>query len=528
MVQQNQSTGQPGDSRAAPARCELHPELDGEVAYAERQGGACSVARPGAPTLAPPVVMMGVPFDPVDSAETIEVIEAMIASRRPHQIATANTDFLAIAHADPELHRVLTACDLVVCDGMPLVWFARLLGHRLPERVAGSELVPLLLEMAAARGHRVFILGGADDSLAAAVENITERWPALQLAGVYSPPFAPLGEMDHDGICRRIKGAGADLLLVAFGCPKQEKWIAQNLKAAGVPVAIGVGATIDFLAGRVRQAPKWMRACSLEWIWRMMQEPTRLISRYLNDIVVVGPGLLRQLWVLRRWGRLRRVDGGIGAAESADADEAGGQPPDPDCFVITLRLCFDARWERDERFGDSFEGSSSRWLFLNAAGVRSVDSAAAGRLVRLAALAKRRGGDVVFIAATPQLNEAMKAMRLGGHFVFAGNIGEARKLTGGAGGAQGVCLTWPSEISRLTEASLSEQVVGHLQGAAKPTCISIDLAAVRFIDRPGMEMMLRVKEESRVCRTAFRFANPSVQLVGALRSAQLDDSILEV
>ena len=141
--------------------------------------------------LPPPIVMMGVPFDQVDSKQTISLVDEMIQSRRPHQLATANVDFLALADADPELHRVLTHADLVVCDGMPLVWMSRLLGGPLPQRVAGSELVPLLLESAEAKGHRVFFLGGSEDSLKAAEGNIRQRWPALTIA--HTPPPSEQG-----------------------------------------------------------------------------------------------------------------------------------------------------------------------------------------------------------------------------------------------------------------------------------------------------------------------------------------------
>src|SRR5581483_6098581 len=133
-------------------------------------------------------------------------------------------------------------------------------------RVAGSDLVPLLLKVAAEKGYRAYFLGGAPESTQRAVERLQRQFPELQIAGHYSPKFAPLLEMDHDDICRRVREARADFLFVAFGCPKQEKWIAMHYRSLGVPVVVGVGATIDFLAGTVKRAPRWMQEAGLEWV----------------------------------------------------------------------------------------------------------------------------------------------------------------------------------------------------------------------------------------------------------------------
>ncbi|MFN9026467.1 MAG: WecB/TagA/CpsF family glycosyltransferase, partial [Akkermansiaceae bacterium] len=142
----------------------------------------------------------------------MEIIGEMIASRTPHLLATANVDFLAQVQSDDILRRILVDADLIVCDGTPLIWMSRLLGDPLPERIAGSDLVPLLLDFAQKKGHRVFFLGGRDEVVAVAEEKIRERWPDLQIAGMYSPPFAPMDRMDHAGICRRIREANADML----------------------------------------------------------------------------------------------------------------------------------------------------------------------------------------------------------------------------------------------------------------------------------------------------------------------------
>src|SRR5436190_21210484 len=170
---------------------------------------------------APPVAILGVPFDIVTIGETIQIIEEMVASRRPHYLATANVDFLVQAMHDVELRRILFDADLVLCDGTPLVWASKLLGNPLPERVAGSDIVPLLIKVAAEKGYRPFFLGATPDAIETAVQKVQKQYPNLKIAGYYSPPFNRLLEMDHEEIRRRIVQAAPDMLFVGFGCPKQ-------------------------------------------------------------------------------------------------------------------------------------------------------------------------------------------------------------------------------------------------------------------------------------------------------------------
>ena len=159
--------------------------------------------------------------------------------------------------------------------------------------------MPLLIEVAARKKYRLFFLGATPDSASQAVAKLQAQFPELIIAGHYSPPFNKLLEMDHDEIKRRISEAKPDLLLVSFGCPKQEKWIAMHYRALGVPVAAGVGATIDFLAGHVKRAPVWMQRSGTEWIFRVAQEPRRLFRRYLKDLCVFGWSILAQWWQLQ-------------------------------------------------------------------------------------------------------------------------------------------------------------------------------------------------------------------------------------
>jgi len=245
----------------------------------------------------PPIAILGVPIDNVTTAEAVLAIEQMVASRRPHYLVTANVDFLVQSQSDLELRHILADAHLVLCDGTPVMWASRLLGNRLPERVAGADLVPALLRIAADKKQRVFFLGATPESAEKAVFRLERELPSLVIAGHYSPPFSALQDMDHEEIKRRIREAQPDFLFVAFGCPKAEKWIAMHYRELGVPVVAGVGATIDFLAGRVKRAPRWMQRAGMEWLFRLIQEPGRLWRRYARDFWVFGWRILAQ-WAL--------------------------------------------------------------------------------------------------------------------------------------------------------------------------------------------------------------------------------------
>ncbi len=242
-----------------------------------------------------PVNLLGVPFDNLAFNETLDHIEEMISSRQPHYVATANVDFVVRARRDPRFRRALLGSHLILCDGTPLIWTSRIFGTPLPERVAGSDLVPELVKLAAQKNYRLFFLGTTPEACAQAAANVRKQFPEI-VVDYFSPPFRPLHEMDNDEIAKRIRAAQPDIVFVAFGSPKAEKWMSANYRSLGVPVMIGVGATIDFLAGHVKRAPVWMRRGGLEWIFRLLQEPRRLFKRYMIDLWHFGIALLVELW----------------------------------------------------------------------------------------------------------------------------------------------------------------------------------------------------------------------------------------
>ena len=205
------------------------------------------------------VAVMGLPLANVTEEEAIDEIEKLVLSGGTHQVATANLDFWLNSLHDVNLHRIIAGCSLVLPDGMPLVWISRLLGKPLKQRVSGADLVPMLAALSARKGYRIYLLGGKPGVGARAAEVMQERFPGVNIVGHHAPALADLERMDHGDTLERIRAAKPDILLVAFGNPKQEKWIRMHSKRLSVPVSIGIGGSMDMLIGDVKRAPRWMQ-----------------------------------------------------------------------------------------------------------------------------------------------------------------------------------------------------------------------------------------------------------------------------
>lgn len=216
--------------------------------------------------------VLGVRVDCVTTAQTIALMDEMIASRRPHQAVTVNPEFVMRAQRDATFRVVLEEADLALPDGQGILWAARRLGRPLPERVTGSDTTPLLAQLCAQRGYRPFLLGAAPGVAERAAQALIRANPALQVAGTYAGSPAPAEE---DEIVERILTARPDVLLVAYGAPAQDVWIHRNLQRLGVPLCMGVGGTLDFIAGVTPRAPLWMRQRGLEWLYRLLRQPRR-------------------------------------------------------------------------------------------------------------------------------------------------------------------------------------------------------------------------------------------------------------
>jgi len=226
--------------------------------------------------------VLGVGISPVQIPDVIAQMESWIAERRGcRSIAVTGMHGVTEAQHDPSFKEVLNAADLVVPDGMPLVWLARTRGFLLKRRVYGPELMITFCEQCGGKRYRHFLYGG-DVGVAEKLAGVLcERFPDLVITGVYSPPFRPLTESEDMQITTHLNESRADVLWVGLGTPLQEKWMHEHRHRLQVPVLIGVGAAFDLHTGRKRQAPEWMRENGLEWLFRLVQEPRRLWRRYL-------------------------------------------------------------------------------------------------------------------------------------------------------------------------------------------------------------------------------------------------------
>ncbi len=235
------------------------------------------------------VGLLGAYIDCVTVAQAAERAREFVEAGIPHQVVTVNIDFLRQAQNDDLFMETINHSSLAIADGMPLVWASGWMGDRLPERVAGVELVEHCCRFACEAGYRIFLLGGEEGVPDAAARVLVERHPGLQVVGAYSPPVGPFSEEEDRKMVDMIKQAQPHILLVAFGAPKQDIWIAKHQRQIGVPLAIGVGGVFNFLTGRVRRAPVWMQQRGLEWLYRVTQEPGRLWKRYfINDMPIVA------------------------------------------------------------------------------------------------------------------------------------------------------------------------------------------------------------------------------------------------
>lgn len=502
------------NSAAAPALAELHPP-------ARRRTPATPVAV-GRTPISRPVAMLGIPFDALTIEGTLDRMDAMIASREPHYIVTANVDFLTQAAHDVELRRILLDADLVLCDGTPLLWMSRWLGNRLPERVAGSDLAPQLIARAAEKGHRIFLLGAAEGVAAEAAAKLQAQHPTLQIAGYYSPPFASLLEMDHADIARRIREARADILLVSFGCPKQEKWVAMHYRSLGVPVAIGVGATIDFLAGRVKRAPNWMRHSGTEWIYRLIQEPKRLYKRYAGDLVHFLPAMARQALSLSTR-REFRVPPAVRPIRT----------PGWCCYDVGVQLNRRS-FERDRELWARIEAREEHTV-LDLSHVRRIDATGVAFLTRHKKTLAARGQHLVLLSPSPAVVKALATLQLSDYFSTARDRQQLIELTSSLSAdpvhhdAVQRGLAWHGEVVAANIDQVWGSTLDHLQGFAEAgaNVITIDLSRLRFIDSSGAALMLRTKKWARERKIELLFAQPQTNVRNVLRLTRLEQTLLE-
>lgn len=347
------------------------------------------------------VGILGVPIDKLNMEEALERMEYFIATGRFHQVATANTNFLVNALFDPELRHILRVADMVVPDGMLVVRAAGVLRSHLEERVTGADIVPRLARIAALKGYRIFMLGGKPENAQRARERLLETYPGLNIVGCLSPQLKSILDTEiNEAILAEIEAAKPHILLVAFGNPKQEKWIyLHRNRLAHVPVCIGVGGTFDFISGAVPRAPAWMQEIGLEFFWRFMHDPIRLGKRYAHDFWHFLPGLLQQYRAMR-------------VRPSTDPSEVIATPVVEGSVILTIRGHFDSALS--EQFATLAEQAirAEKHLILEFCPGTTFDVHALGKLFNLPKRAAFKQCRVYLVTPPADVHRLLQKSRL--------------------------------------------------------------------------------------------------------------------
>jgi N-acetylglucosaminyldiphosphoundecaprenol N-acetyl-beta-D-mannosaminyltransferase len=239
--------------------------------------------------------------DQVTTASALAHIGALIHTRRGGFVVTPNVDHIVLAARSAPLRAAYRQAALSLADGQPLLWMARLLGTPLPEKISGSDFIDPLMQRAAAEGWGVFLYGASAMVSARAASRLEQRVPGLRIVGRDTSRWN--GQRD-EALAARIRESGAALVVVALGCPKQEAWMLAHHDLLGGAVALGLGGTLDFIAGAVPRAPQWMSRAGLEWLYRLAREPRRLAHRYLVRDAAIVPLFARMLLTRVRRGRV--------------------------------------------------------------------------------------------------------------------------------------------------------------------------------------------------------------------------------
>ena len=230
------------------------------------------------------IKFMNTEIDNLTMKETLDEIDKLILKNDKSYVVTPNVDHIVQLETDVELKNIYIDASLILADGKPLLWISKWYKTPIKEKISGSDLFPLLCEMAAKKGYSMFFLGAAEGVAAKAAENLKKKYNGLKIVGTYSPPYGfEKDEIELEKIIDMVKEAHPDILIVGLGCPKQEKFIYNYRDRLNVPISLGLGASFDFEAGNIKRAPKWMANHGLEWLFRITQDPKRLAKRYLVD-----------------------------------------------------------------------------------------------------------------------------------------------------------------------------------------------------------------------------------------------------
>ena len=230
------------------------------------------------------IKFMNTDIDNLTMAETLNEIDKLIQKKNCSYVVTPNVDHIVRLEKDEELQKVYKNASLILTDGKPLIWISKWYKTPIKEKISGSDLFPKVCELAANKNYTMYLLGAAEGVADTAAKNLMQKYKGLNIVGTYSPPFGfEKDKKELDKIKEQIQKVHPDILIIGLGCPKQEKFMYHYCKVLCVSISFGLGASIDFEAGNIKRAPKWMSNHGLEWLYRFSKEPKRLFKRYFVD-----------------------------------------------------------------------------------------------------------------------------------------------------------------------------------------------------------------------------------------------------
>ena len=247
------------------------------------------------------VNVLGVGISVLNLPRTLETIADAVKSRRKGYICVTGVHGVMEAQTDENFRQILNGAFLCTPDGMPMVWMGKISGHREMRRVYGPDLMLDVCAWSETSGCRHFFYGGAPGVAESLAEKLKARFPKLEIAGTFTPPFRPLDAAEEKQLAETVRAAKPDILWVGLSTPKQEKFMAEFLPKLDATLMVGVGAAFDFHSGRVKQAPRWMQRTGLEWFYRLCQEPQRLARRYLRNNPLFAAKIAMQLAGCKRY-----------------------------------------------------------------------------------------------------------------------------------------------------------------------------------------------------------------------------------
>ncbi|MEM8861662.1 MAG: WecB/TagA/CpsF family glycosyltransferase, partial [Chloroflexota bacterium] len=431
------------------------------------------------------LVIGGIPVDNLTMAETLDRIDLFIRQGRrdgrTRQIATINVDFIVKATEDPELRYLLQGADLATPDGMPLVWGARMLGVNIHERVAGADMVPAIAERAAKRGYSVYLFGAMEGVADQAGEILKQRFPGLNIVGTASPPMSSVIDMEPKFI-EDIKKAKPDILLVALGNPKQEKFIGMHKVDLGVPVAIGIGGTLDFIAGKTSRAPMWMQKSGTEWIYRLLSDPRRLAKRYYNDIIGFS-GFFTSQWLHMR---------------SRKSEEV--LLPDQQILLVDDRAVINLSGRVDMSNNDNLSALLEQALVetskidVSLENVTFMDSVAIGTLLACTRIARDRDGDIRLIKVKPPVMRTLKLLKLDRFFeIFSEDFDSTQKESPTIRrSGQYIVIPTPPVFDAITAKTFLNKTLAEIQPNKE---LFLDFSETRLLASAGLATIAKINHE---------------------------------